>query len=292
MGAASLADSRKSSSKPRAVWLMVPAAVVDQTIADLLPSSSWVTSSSTAATPTTSTTSVGRRSSARRGSTTSTWARAAASGAWSGVLHDDRRRGRGGDAPRSDLARLAPGAGEVQRTPGREKCGGTAEQGYLHCGPNGAGHFVKMVQTASSTASWPPTPRAWASSAPPTSASARTRSTPRRRRSATPSTTSTISTARHRRSVAARQRHRLVAARPAAAALVADPALAKFAGRVSDSGEGRWTIKAAIDEAVPAQCSRRPCTSASARAARPISPTSCSRRCVSSSAGTSRKGGQ
>src|SRR5258708_32459134 len=43
------------------------------------------------------------------------------------------------------FARLAPGAGDVERTPGREKMGGTAEQGYLHCGPNGAGHFVKMV---------------------------------------------------------------------------------------------------------------------------------------------------
>ncbi len=107
--------------------------------------------------------------------------------------------------------------------------------------------------TASSTASWPRTPRAWASCSTPTSASRRTRSTPRPRRCAIPSTTSTTSTCAdiaevwRRGSVIASWLLDLTAA-----SLIEDPALANFAGRVSDSGEGRWTIKAAIDEAVPA----------------------------------------
>src|SRR5437016_10617061 len=69
------------------------------------------------------------------------------------------------------FATLAPGAGTIARTPGWETVGGTAERGYLHCGTNGAGHFVKMVTTGSSTGSWPPTRRDSASCVPPTSAS-------------------------------------------------------------------------------------------------------------------------
>jgi len=61
------------------------------------------------------------------------------------LLHDDWRRNERGQAPRSNLLDVGAGAGDVPRTPGREKFDGTAEQGYLHCGPNGAGHFVKMV---------------------------------------------------------------------------------------------------------------------------------------------------
>jgi 6-phosphogluconate dehydrogenase (decarboxylating) len=60
-------------------------------------------------------------------------------------LHDDWRRSKGGQHLDPIFATLAPGIGNVARTPGREKLGGTSEQGYLHCGPNGAGHFVKMV---------------------------------------------------------------------------------------------------------------------------------------------------
>ena len=144
--------------------------------------------------------------------------------------------------------------GDIPRTPGREKIGGTAEQGYLHCGPNGAGHFVKMVHNgieyglmaayaeglgilrAANVGKQAHDDRRR------DDAAARPRALPVR-----------LQPARHRRGVAARQRDRLVAARPDGdRPAQGSRALAKFAGRVSDSGEGRWTIKAAIDEAVPA----------------------------------------
>ena len=154
------------------------------------------------------------------------------------------------------FATLAPGIGDIPRTPGREKLGGTAEQGYLHCGPNGAGHFVKMVHNgieygimAAYAEGLGILQRRQHRQAKPRSrcrddAASRPRALPIRSQSA-----------RHRRSVAARQRDRFVAAR-------SDrdcpdrriPTLTKFAGRVSDSGEGRWTIKAAIDEACRCRC--------------------------------------
>ena len=92
------------------------------------------------------------------------------------------------------FARLAPGMGDIERTPGRESAGGTAEQGYLHCGPNGAGHFVKMVHNGIEYGMMAAYAEGSASCARPTSASGRTRSMPRRRRCAIRSTTSTTST--------------------------------------------------------------------------------------------------
>ena len=62
-----------------------------------------------------------------------------------GLLPDDRRPGGSGPAARSDLPHARPRPRRIDRTPGRERLGGTAEEGYLHCGPVGAGHFVKMV---------------------------------------------------------------------------------------------------------------------------------------------------
>jgi 6-phosphogluconate dehydrogenase len=151
------------------------------------------------------------------------------------------------------FAALAPGAGDIPRTPGREKARGTAEQGYLHCGPNGAGHFVKMVhngieygimaayaegfnilhhagvgmnQQASDAETAPlrdPEEFRYDLDCPE------------------------IAELWRRGSVIASWLLDL-----SAAALIKDPALSGFEGRVSDSGEGRWTIKAAIDEAVPA----------------------------------------
>ena len=90
---------------------------------------------------------------------------------------------------------LAPGRGNIDRTPGREKVGGTAEEGYLHCGPNGGGHFVKMVHNGIEYGIMAALRRGTERSAsPPTSASTKARSTPRPRRCAIPSTTCTTST--------------------------------------------------------------------------------------------------
>ena len=150
------------------------------------------------------------------------------------------------------FATLAPGMGSIPRTPGREKLGGTAEQGYLHCGLNGAGHFVKMVHNGieyglmaayaeglgvlkSANAG------AWQSEAD-------TETTPLRdpEHYQYDLNLADIVEVWRRGSVIASWLLDLTAS-----ALAADAKLTKFASRVSDSGEGRWTIKAAIDEGVP-----------------------------------------
>ncbi|MCK7481392.1 MAG: 6-phosphogluconate dehydrogenase (decarboxylating) [Candidatus Moduliflexus flocculans] len=255
---------RASSRKPRAVWLMVPAAVGRR---DASPTSLPLLDAGRhphrrRQLRTTSTTSAAPRSCARRASTTSTSARAAASGAC--------ERGYclmiGGEtdvvaAPRPDLRRAGPGHRRRRRArPAASEAGGTAEQGYLHCGPNGAGHFVKMVHNGIEYGLM----AAYAEGFNILRARQRRQadaraSTPRRRRCAIPSTTSyDLDLRRHRRGVAARQRDRLVAARPdRGRARRATRRSANFAGRVSDSGEGRWTIKAAIDEGVPAPRAHR-----------------------------------
>src|SRR5437660_8429424 len=146
VGTASLAEFTKKLTKPRAVWLMVPAGVVDKSIADLLPhlepgdilidggNSYYVDDIRRA------------RELAPKGIH---YVDVGTSGGVWGL-----ERGYcmmiGGETDvvnRLDpiFKRLAPGIGDIPRTPGREKSDGTAELGYLHCGPNGAGHFVKMV---------------------------------------------------------------------------------------------------------------------------------------------------
>jgi 6-phosphogluconate dehydrogenase len=150
------------------------------------------------------------------------------------------------------FAQLAPGAGDIPRTPGRETVGGTAERGYLHCGPNGAGHFVKMVHNGIEYG-------IMASYAEGLGV-LRSANIGKRGHAIDAETTPLrdpeyyqydfnlpdVAEVWRRGSVVASWLLDL-----SAAALIKDPELKDFQGRVSDSGEGRWTIRAAIDEAVP-----------------------------------------
>jgi len=147
---------------------------------------------------------------------------------------------------------LAPGIGDISHTPGREKLDGTAEQGYLHCGPNGGRHFVKMVHNGIEYGIM----AAYAEGL----SVLRSANVGKQQHSADAETTPLRAPEHYQydfnlRDVTEVWRRGSVIASwlldLTATALVQDPVLSKFAGRVSDSGEGRWTIKAAIDEAVP-----------------------------------------
>jgi 6-phosphogluconate dehydrogenase len=150
------------------------------------------------------------------------------------------------------FATLAPGLQNIPRTPGRDKIGGTSEQGYLHCGPNGAGHFVKMVHNGIEYG---------VMAAYAEGLNVLHEANVGKQQTTTDAETTPLREPAHYqydfnlRDVAEVWRRGSVIASwlldLTAAALVQDPSLSKFAGRVSDSGEGRWTIKAAIDEAVP-----------------------------------------
>ncbi len=250
----SLADVVSKLAKPRVVWLMVPAATVDQTLEQLLPL-------------------LDKDDIVIDGGNS--------------YYHDDIRRaaelkpkgihyvdvgtsggvwglergyclmigGENGTVKRLNpiFATLAPGIDAAPRTPGREKVGGTSEQGYLHCGPNGAGHFVKMVHNGIEYGLMAAYAEGFNilhhANVGNTQRTVDAETTPLRHPEHYQYDINIGEVAElwRRGSVVASWLLDL-----SAGALLESPQLDKFGGRVSDSGEGRWTIAAAIDESVPA----------------------------------------
>jgi 6-phosphogluconate dehydrogenase len=254
-GAASLDEFVAKLSKPRAAWIMVPAAVVDKTLDDLSArmeagdiiidggNSYYIDDI--------------RRAKQLKTKGLHYVDVGTSGGVWGlerGFCHMI-----GGETEvvqRLDpiFSALAPGAGEAPRTPGRDKVkGSTAEQGYLHCGPNGAGHFVKMVHNGIEYGLM----AAYAEGL-----NILHKANVGKRQHETDAETTPLREPEHYQydfnlaDVAEVWRRGSVIASwlldLTATALIEDPQLTKFAGRVSDSGEGRWTILAAIDEGVPA----------------------------------------
>jgi len=253
VGTTTLADFAKNLTKPRAIWMMVPTGVVDKVIENLLPflesgdilidggNSYYIDDI--------------RRAKELSAKGVHYVDVGTSGGVWG--LERGYCMMIGGETPIVQhldpiFATLAPGRGEIPRTPGREKAGGTSELGYLHCGQHGGGHFVKMVHNGIEYGVM----AAYAEGLGVLNAA-----NVGKKGGVIDAETTPLRDPEHymydfnlpditevwrRGSVIASWLLDLTAS-----AMIEDPGLKKFAGRVSDSGEGRWTIKAAIDEGVP-----------------------------------------
>jgi 6-phosphogluconate dehydrogenase len=253
IGSSSLRDLIAKLDRPRALWLMVPAAAVEQTISDLLPNleagdilidggNSYYVDDIRRA----------KELAAKRihyvdvGTSGGVWG---LERGYCMMIGGEKEVVRNLDPI---FSTLAPGAGDVPRTPGREDIDGTAEQGYLHCGPSGAGHFVKMVHNGIEYG---------VMAAYAEGLGVLRNANVGKEQHTIDAETAPLRNPEHYqydldlRDISEVWRRGSVIASwlldLTAASLVKDPSLSQFNGRVSDSGEGRWTIKAAIDESVP-----------------------------------------
>lgn len=254
VGSTSIADMISKMQKPRALWLMVPAAIVDKSISEIVPllepgdifidggNSYYIDDI--------------RRAKELKAKNIHYVDVGTSGGVWG--LERGYCMMIGGEkevVTHLDpiFKALAPGKGDIPQTAGREKAGGTAELGYLHCGPNGAGHFVKMVHNGIEYGLMAAYAEGFA---------IMQHANVGKKDHEVDAETTPLRNPEHYQydlnlpDIAELWRRGSVVASwlldLSAIALIKDPSLSTFSGRVSDSGEGRWTIKAAIDEAVPA----------------------------------------
>jgi len=252
-GSSSIQNFITKLQKPRAIWLMIPAAVVDPTIAEIAPhleagdilidggNSYYIDDI--------------RRAKDLQPKGIHYVDVGTSGGVWGLERGYCLMIGGPGKAVQyldPIFKTIAPGPGDIPRTPGREKVGGTAEQGYLHCGPSGGGHFVKMVHNGIEYGIM----AAYAEGLNVLKSADVGKRTHEVDAETTPLrdpehyqydfNLPDVAEVWRRGSVIASWLLDLTAS-----ALLGDPTLSKFSGRVSDSGEGRWTIKASIDEAAP-----------------------------------------
>jgi len=253
IGSSGLEDMIAKLDKPRAIWLMIPAAAVDGTIAEIVPhldkddilidggNSYYIDDI---------------RHAKELASKGIHFVDVGTSGGVWGLERGYCMMIGGEDDVVKHLdpifKTIAPGIGDIPRTPGREELGGTSELGYLHCGPNGAGHFVKMVHNGIEYGIM----AAYAEGLGILRSANVGKHTAEIDAETTPLrdpehymydlNLADVTEVWRRGSVISSWLLDLTAS-----ALAQDAELSKYGGRVSDSGEGRWTIKASIDEAVP-----------------------------------------